>query len=231
MTKTRFTGIVCAAFMFAATALSAQTGGGIRWFYSLESAQRRAQATGTNIVALITAPSWCNPCEWMEENTLQDETIVAALNEQFTALLMLDTNPQHRNFDFPGYPTVVVTDPFGEVLEMVVGAKTAEELETELAAYTRYRPDGEYDTPPVRYVSDDGYFQRIRGDRWQETMAGSARTYSQYDADSDYYYLKSDVDDSYVAVPREDGLSWYWSEETEQWQALRPVRRVVAPRG
>lgn len=219
--------VPCGLFFLLAVGLHAQSGAGIRWFYSTESAQRRAQATGTNIVVLITAPSWCSPCEWMEENTLQDGTIVTALNTEFTALLMLDTNPQHREFDFPGYPTVVVTDPFGEVLETVVGAKTADELQSELAVYARYRPDGNYETPQVRYVSDDGYFQRVVGNEWEESVASSVRTYTQYDADSDYFYLQSDIDDSYVAVPREDGLSWYWSTEAERWQALRPVRRVL----
>lgn len=218
--------IACAVVLAVTTGLFAQSAGGIRWFYSLESAQRRAQTTGTNIVVLITAPSWCSPCRWMEEHTLQDATIAAALNEEFTALLMPDTNPQHRQFDFPGYPTVVVTDPYGEVLSTVVGSKTPAELTAQLSAYTEYRPDGNYDAPQIRYVSDDGYFEPIGRSRWQETVGTSVRYYRQYDADSDYFYIQDESEESYVAVPREDGLVWYWSEDNEQWQALRPVRKT-----
>jgi hypothetical protein len=218
---------LAAVFLLTPSVIFAQTGGGIRWFYSLDSAQRRAQATGTNIVVLITAPSWCSPCRWMEENTLQDETVIQALNEQFTALLMLDTNPQHRQFAFPGYPTVIVTDPLGEVLETVVGAKTATELRGRLAVYADYRPGGDYNAPQVRYVSDDGFFQRVDDKRWQEQIGDIVQYYAEYDADSDYYYIRGETNDSFVAVPRDDGLVWYWSTDNDRWQALRPVRKTI----
>lgn len=99
----------------------------ISWYYSYKLGLQKAQEENKNMLILITAPSWCGPCQWMEENTLKDAEVIQVLNENFISIKVLDEvdgkeNPDLELFDFPGYPTMLIYDRNGDMLDGIVGS-------------------------------------------------------------------------------------------------------------
>jgi len=94
----------------------------IQWIEDYDLAKSMAEESGQNIFLLLTAPSWCGYCQWMEENTLQEPEVIDMLNNQFIACKILDTNAQVDRFEFKGYPTTRVYSAQGEKLAEGVGS-------------------------------------------------------------------------------------------------------------
>ncbi|MDA3850985.1 MAG: thioredoxin family protein [Spirochaetaceae bacterium] len=109
----------------------------INWIEDYDSALTRAQQTGQNILVLLTAPSWCTYCQWLEENTLKDPQVINLLNQGFVATYITDENPQVDQFDFEGFPSMQLFSPQGELLEQAVGAVDSQSFMTTFRSYSK----------------------------------------------------------------------------------------------
>lgn len=94
----------------------------IQWIEDFDQALALAQEREQNVLVLLTAPSWCGYCQWLESNTLNDSSIIELLNEKFVACMITDENQQISRFDFEGYPTVQIFSPQGSLLTQQSGA-------------------------------------------------------------------------------------------------------------
>lgn len=93
----------------------------VRWIMEYQAGMSRAQSKGRNAFILITAPTWCGPCRWMEHNTFPDARVVRLLNNHYVAIRILDKvdgqrNPDLQHFKFRGYPTYIIKSPEGNEL-------------------------------------------------------------------------------------------------------------------
>ncbi|MBI9101608.1 MAG: thioredoxin family protein [Spirochaetales bacterium] len=115
----------------------------VEWRTNLADALGEASITRQNIFVIITAPSWCGPCQYMEENVFPDHTVIDVLNSRFIPLQVLDevngrSNPDLGKFDFAGFPTYLVMDPNKKVLVQDSGAVDASTLLALIEPYFSY---------------------------------------------------------------------------------------------
>ncbi|MBI9101607.1 MAG: thioredoxin family protein [Spirochaetales bacterium] len=118
----------------------------VEWRTNYDDALGEASITRQNIFVIITAPSWCGPCQYMEENVFPVSSVVEALNARFIPLQVLDevngrSNPDLQNFDFIGFPTYLVMDPDENILIQDAGAV---DVATLLALIEPYFSDDDF---------------------------------------------------------------------------------------
>ncbi len=88
--------------------LSAQEN--INWIYDYDEGIKKAYEEKKTLLIVLTAPSWCGPCQIMEKYAFQDKETIKYINENLIAIKLLDTNPDINRIDFGGYPTFIFAD-------------------------------------------------------------------------------------------------------------------------
>lgn len=90
----------------------------ITWYDWDEDTFDLADTLELPVMLYITAP-WCEPCHLMEETTLADPDVVAAINDGFLPILVdADKRPDvDDRYNRGGWPTTAFLDANGEVLE------------------------------------------------------------------------------------------------------------------
>jgi uncharacterized protein YyaL (SSP411 family) len=90
----------------------------ITWYEWHEESFELAEALELPVMLYITAP-WCEPCHLMEESTLADPDVVAAINADFIPIMLdADKRPDvDSRYNRGGWPTTAFLSADGEVLE------------------------------------------------------------------------------------------------------------------
>lgn len=119
----------------------------ILWQDSYNLALKEARNLEKNLFTLITAPSWCGPCQELEDATLQDNNVITMLNKGFVPFKVLDTNEEEiARFDFEGYPTIIILDDSDEnILFQYTGYVSADELLEMVEEYTDFEVKSDTD--------------------------------------------------------------------------------------
>lgn len=211
-----------ALFSAAATAAAAE----IDWNSTYSQGLERAKEENKNLFILITAPTWCGPCKWMEANTFKDEEVISLINREFIAVRVLDMvngkrNPDLKLFDFSGFPAVFVYNQEGEPLTSSVGAVDAETLVKRTEGYT----DPNYD-PANHFLSfswQEGSFDQVELDVWEEKRNGRTYTYQEVKRD-DFIYLYDDRRGLYLALPVGGGKAFSSDDNGESWEPMGEIR-------
>jgi hypothetical protein len=105
----------------------------IPWLDSLDSALAESQQTSRPVLLFVTGGAWCDPCVWLEENSLATDSIRSLVRVGFVPVRLLDTDPGWEQYGVRRLPTIVVLSSDGSELGRVAGAATAEMLQAELA--------------------------------------------------------------------------------------------------
>jgi uncharacterized protein YyaL (SSP411 family) len=94
----------------------------LTWFTSFDEAVEKADRENKYIFVLITAPSWCKPCQFLESEIFTDSRVQAVLKSNYIPVKILDTNEEElENFDVLGFPTLYVYDDNGEFITPIKG--------------------------------------------------------------------------------------------------------------
>ncbi len=98
----------------------------IDWIMDYDEAREVSIERGKPMFILITAPSWCSPCQRMEEEVFSEVEIANYLNDKFIPVKIVDEiegerNPDLERFDFPGFPTMFIHDTEGKEQDKVIG--------------------------------------------------------------------------------------------------------------
>ncbi len=101
---------------------------GVEWIEDYDEALLRARALKRPLFVLITAPSWCLPCQALDQSTLQNDELQSLLNGRFVTLRLDDTNPDRRHFNFRAYPTILLLSDEGQEQRRFSGFVGAPEL-------------------------------------------------------------------------------------------------------
>lgn len=114
-----------------------------------------AQQKNPKPIFMDVYTTWCGPCKMLDKNTFVDPSVTAIINEKYYAVKFnaegngevnfkgetysnpgYDPNKKGRNsqhqfaqfLKVPGYPSMVIISPEGEIKETIVGYHTPENL-------------------------------------------------------------------------------------------------------
>lgn len=87
---------------------------------AFEKAQQEARDQGKFLLVDFYAP-WCNPCQWMDENTFKDTEVLNMLQKDFITLKVniddMEGFEMKSKFDIRFLPTILVFNPEGVMVE------------------------------------------------------------------------------------------------------------------
>ncbi|MFO8064886.1 MAG: thioredoxin family protein [Spirochaetota bacterium] len=200
------------------------------WLDSFEEGLAEAEERGRALVLLITAPGWCEPCERFEGEALTDTGVIDLLENSFVAVRLTDRDPEHAEFSFPGYPSILVFHPSGRKLDAFGGLEGAREVRSALEPYrggleealSASQSDG-----GIAYEFSEGAFVPAAEGEWLwEDNDGKTRSYSAYREDERFVYLQAEEQDDFIALPKDGGRAFRWDSESESWE---PAWEITAP--
>lgn len=198
--------------------LSAQS---IDWLDSLSEARRRAETERKNLLVFVTAGSWCRPCRWMEENSLNAPDIRRIIEEAYVSLRLEDYQEEHLELPVEAYPSLLIYAPDGTLLENMRGPRTLPALE---AVLVRYREGPGPAREPLRFETERGVFVYVGEGVWERRVEERVVRYREYDRDEQFIYIESDEAPRFLALPPEAGELWQWDPVTESWEEFSPAR-------
>lgn len=217
-------GITAVIVLFAAALPAAADE--INWHSTYKQALEQAKEENKNLFILITAPTWCGPCKWMEANTFKDEEVISFINREFIPVRVVDTvngkrNPDLKLFDFSGFPTVFVFNREGEPLTSSVGAVDAETLIKRTEGYTdpNYNPANHF----LSFSWENGSFDQVDLKVWEEKRNGKTYTYQEVKRD-DFVYLYDEGRGLYLALPVGGGTAFTSEDNGENWDQMGEIR-------
>ena len=202
--------------------------GRIEWTGGYDAALTRARQTGQNIFVLITAPAWCGYCQMLERDVMSKDSVATVLNNKFVSLQLLDSSPDLRRFDFDGYPTMLVANASGQVINEINGRNES----SFLAAVRPYEKEpGSTTTNNNEQTASErfdctgtltGRFEH-RTDGWVLVAAGSApQTYTENRRDQNFVVLQNSSTRVFYALPLRSGPGYVY--ENGSWQSRFQVR-------
>lgn len=198
--------------LLSAALLSAQE---ISWYRSLEEARAAAESQGKNLFVLVTAGEWCRPCSWVDEELLSEREIADRIDEFFIPLRLYDYQEEHLELPAEAYPSILVYDAEGTLLENLTGPPATPVLE---AVLTRYEGGSPAAGEPRRFRTDRGLFVYTGGGSWERRVDGRSVGYREYDRDEQFIYLESEQQPRFLALPPGGGEMWQWDPLTESWE-------------
>lgn len=189
----------------------------IDWLDSLEQARLRAETERKNLLVFVTAGSWCRPCRWMEENSLNSPEIRRIIEESYVALRLEDYREEHLELPVEAYPSLLVYAPDGTLLENVRGPRALPALQ---AVLVRYREGPGPATEPLRFETERGVFVYVGEGIWERRVGERTVRYREYDRDEQFIYIESDEEPRFLALPPQGGELWEWDPLTETWESF-----------
>ncbi len=180
----------------------------INWIVSYDKAIEMAGEQDRNIVVLITAPSWCSPCQYMEANVWPNEDIVGIVNENYIPLRIEDVvngerNPLLNKFMFTGFPTTFVYNQQMEKLAEFVGAVNAEYLYERLMKYKD--PDFDVTSTFGDFELENGWLRQKSISDWEFLENGKpAVSLIEVSRADGYAYLYNPSERYHLAIPLEN---------------------------
>ena len=110
----------------------------VNWLTKYNEAKEKAKKTGQNIYVVVSAPEWCGPCRYMDQNTFKAKTVSELLNHSFIPLYIhADNNPDVSNFPVRGIPAHLVQDSTGKTLFQTAGAMDESRFVSSLSTYAK----------------------------------------------------------------------------------------------
>ncbi|MCB1326747.1 MAG: thioredoxin family protein [Leptospiraceae bacterium] len=204
--------------------------GRIEWANGYDAALAKARQTGQNIFVLITAPSWCGYCQMLERDVMSKDAVATVLNNKFVSLQVLDSSPDLRRFDFDGYPTMLVANASGEVINEINGRSESRFL----AAVRPYEQNpGSTTTNNTEETASErfectgtvtGRFEH-RSDGWVQVVAGQApQPYTENRRDQNFVVLQNSSTRVFYALPLRSGPGYVY--ENGGWQSRFQARPI-----
>ncbi|MCU0961400.1 MAG: thioredoxin family protein [Pirellulaceae bacterium] len=128
----------------AADAVSKE--GEIAWSGSLTTAWRAAREQQRPLLLFVTMDT-CVHCQKMKQTTLKDAAVQSDLKERFipVALNVKDEPEFIKTLRVRTFPTLVVIQPNGDVVESISGYQTPKQLREKLAPIVRQAARGKPD--------------------------------------------------------------------------------------
>lgn len=122
----RFIGMALAAIaILAATRATNLYGDEIAWRHDYNEALQEAQKTKRPLLVKVSA-TWCTYCTKMQHETLNQETVISEVEENFVPLALDADRDQDlvRKFRVSTYPTTIVVAPDRTILRRMPGFQT-----------------------------------------------------------------------------------------------------------
>ncbi|MFO8043668.1 MAG: thioredoxin family protein [Alkalispirochaeta sp.] len=240
------------AIILVALAVLVVTPVAAQWASDVEDALRRAESTGRPAVVLVTGGAWCDPCTWMEDNSLTSPEIRARLEDEWVALRIPDTDPAWQRWDVERLPTLLYLDPQGQEVRRTVGAVTADSIlrtmqevrrEVMLSASEDEVDDGEDGDdggqPAVasvtglqtgtRYRIASGTIWNDGGALWFTEDAGLPPRLEEYDRDEAFLYLRDGSSGTLLAITVAEDVApslWRWDQNNRRWRELGELQPI-----
>ena len=245
-----------ALLLLVAAGAGAQTGGADAWRGDLESTLERAATTGRPVAVLVTAPAWCDPCTWLEENTLTSPQIETELREGWLTARVADTDPAWEQWGVERLPSLILLDSQGEEIGRTTGAMTADAVvqamrsartgrdgfEDETAAAEDGSVEGaspgestgsvstdERSLRGARYRLDSGTIWNDGGAQWYTEDAGLPPRLVEYDRGEAFLYLQDQTSGTILAItimPDTDPSLWRWDQDGRSWVEIGALERL-----
>lgn len=97
------------------------------WEHALAEAKKQ-----NKLVFLDAFTSWCAPCKLLKKNTFTDKTVGDFFNKSFINITVDvekgDGKALAKKYGVNAYPTLLITDPQGNVVTYTIGYLSPEEL-------------------------------------------------------------------------------------------------------
>jgi thiol-disulfide isomerase/thioredoxin len=197
----------------------------IEWVTSYDQAMRKAERLDRNVFVLITAPSWCGPCQMLEAETMIDPAVIQLLNEEYVSLRVLDVvdgkrNPELTKFSFGGYPTMFVYNTDEEPLTTSVGFIETDQFLRRIGPFT----DPDYDPSDhfITFEHSGGVIRQVSLDRWIETKGQEEYSLQEVQRDN-HIYLFDPEREIHIAIPQFGGAAFFSSDKGTEWQPYAEV--------
>lgn len=197
----------------------------INWITTYDQAMQKAARLDRNVFVLITAPSWCGPCQMLEAETLTDPAVIKLLNEEYIPLRVLDVvdgrrNPELEKFSFGGYPTMFVYNVDKEPLTTSVGFIETDQFLQRIAPFT----DPDYDPADhfMTFEYSDGVIKQVSLERWTETKEGEDYSLQEVQRDTHIYLYDPDRE-IHLAIPQVGGAVFFSTDRGNEWKPYAEV--------
>lgn len=221
----------------------------IDWRDTVDGAFSDARESGLPVLLLVTGGVWCDPCNWLEDNTLQERSVTSLIDAGFVPVRLLDTQPGWEDFRIERLPTIVVMDTDGVELDRIAGAVTGDVLRGALAPYAA-SVEGSRDDERSATTGDEAGSRRdsLRGAvfridsvgtlwndgaaNWYSQDAGLPPRLEEYDRDEVFLYLRDRASATLIAVPVERpeagarAVLWRWDPNEQDWRELTELQRL-----
>ncbi|MEX2442764.1 MAG: thioredoxin family protein [Alkalispirochaeta sp.] len=219
-----------------------------QWETDVEEALSRAESTGRPLMVFVTGGAWCDPCTWMEDNSLTSPELRSRLRDEWIAVRIPDTDPTWKRWNVQRLPTILYLDTQGQEVERTVGAVTADtlvrtmtEVRRELAMVgTR---DGEGDAGGeessvatvtglqmgTRYRIGSGSIWNDGGALWFTEDAGLPPRLEEYDRDEAFLYLRDGSSGTVLAITVAENVQpslWRWNQSDRRWLELGELQPI-----
>lgn len=101
----------------------------VGWNDDLRSGWIKSQESGQLMVIFATS-SQCHYCDLMKQKTWSDPQVSQRMNSEFVPIRLQASRDRDimKYLGVPAYPTVIVADPTGKVLDHHVGFQTPEQF-------------------------------------------------------------------------------------------------------
>lgn len=224
--------------------------GAISWTDDVNVAMHEAEQAGKPVLLLVTAGTWCDPCKWLEDNTLSESSVKSLVNAGFVPVRLLDTEPGWERWGVRRVPTILILDAGGEELARIPGAITAAVLQERLAPLAAslmhdpatvrrietepVEPDMVLDTlrGAVFRIGSAGTLWNDGGANWYSQDAGLPPRLEEYDRDDTFLYLRDRTSGTLLGVPlerpRRGGRAplWRWNLDARDWEEAAVLERL-----
>ena len=200
----------------------------INWLTSYDEAFERSKEENKNILIVITAPSWCSPCKYLEANVWPNPSVVEAVSN-FVALRIEDIvdgrrNPLLNKFMFSGYPTTFIYNAKMEKLAEIVGAFDPEYIIKKLDKLSDPDFDIASTFPTLNFI--DGLLKQTGISEWEIILGDMVLSLPEVSRDS-YAYLLNEFDNYFLAVPidDEDNHIYITFDSGTNWKVWKTISR------
>lgn len=213
-----------------------------QWETDVDESLLRAESTGRPIVVLVTGGAWCDPCTWLEDNSLTSPEVRERLRDEWVAIRISDTDPAWQRWDIERLPTLLFLEPDGREMRRIVGAVTADSVVRTMSEVRRElvtvdAEDGEEDDtgnqPTVARVTDlrtrtryqvgSGTVWNDGGAKWFTEDLGLPPRLEEYDRDETFLYLRDGSSGTVLAITVAEDVQpslWRWNQNDRRWQEL-----------
>ena len=206
-----------------------------QWTENVDEALSRAADEGRSVLVLVTADQWCDPCLWLEANTLTDPRVVGRLRSEWIAVRVTDTDPSWNRWDVPRLPTLLFLSPSGEVLSQISGAVIAETLLQRMETLAWAPAD---EVSPVSAQTDPTETDRARTMRnvtfelqngalwnsgdvlWYTRGIDVPSLLTEFDRDESFLYLRAVSNNAVYAITISSDVPpslWQWDGGGRSW--------------